>query len=415
MPIFYLLIWVLPLVNHPIWGRHIGPLSVYEYLGAFCLVYAIIHIFAIGRLPSVFATWEIRLFFLLYLIAFISALTQGQGVGLSDSSFIIYTSAMFLVFIAISIIDTPRRLRWTLLALIGSYGFASLYLIREWQAGHNIYRYFRPGWIVGDNNLFSTAAIFGITLAFVFMQGKRPRWEKWFCGGSLVVSVIGVTLAGSRGAFLGLATASMVLVWGMKNRVRNLLLIIFLVLPLSVLAPVSPLHRFLNPVASDTNSEQFHEQAWLAGLKMIKTHPLFGVGLGNFKTVMLQYAPPGTDIDSMAHNMFIEVAAELGIPAFLLFVGIFYSGYRGLIRVGKGASVPDVVRDAASAFRAALIGFALAGCFVSMEYQKPTWLALGLIACLPSLGRSRKPAPENPVKAALPQADEETPVEVLDA
>lgn len=230
-----------------------------------------------------------------------------------------------------------------------------------------------------------------------------------------MVSVIGVILGGSRGAFLGLVVTSVILVWQTSNRVHNLALIVFLLLPISILAPVSPLHRFLNPVASDANSEQFHEQAWLAGLKMIKTHPLFGVGLGNFKTVMPQYAPPGTDIDSMAHNMFIEVAAELGIPAFLLFVGIFYSGYRGLIRVRKAASVPDVVRDAASAFRAALIGFALAGCFVSMEYQKPTWLALGLIACLPSLGRSRKPAAENPVKAALPQADEETPVEVFDA
>jgi len=415
MPIFYLLIWVLPLVNHPIWGRHIGPFSVYEYLGLFCLIYAIFHVAAKGKLPSVFHTWEARFSFILYLIAFVSALTLGQGVGLSDSSFIIYTSAILLVFIAISIVDTPRRLRWTLLALIGSYAFASLYLIREWQEGHNIYHYFRPGWMVGDNNLFSTAAIFAIALAFVFMQGKRPSWEKWFCGGCLAVTVVGVILGGSRGAFLGIVVASMILVWQTKNRVRNLTLIVFLLLPISILAPVSPLHRFVNPVASDTNSEQFHEEAWLAGLKMIKAHPLFGVGLGNFKPMMPQYAPPGTNIDSMAHNMFIEVAAELGIPAFLLFVGIFYSGYRSLIRVRRRASAPVVVRDAASAFRAALVGFVLAGCFVSMEYQKTTWLALGLIACLPPLGRSRKRAHENPVKTALPQADEEVPVEVFDA
>jgi len=376
-------------------------------------VYAIIHIFAIGRLPSVFATWEIRLFFLLYLIAFISALTLGQGVGLSDSSFIIYTSAMFLVFIAISVVDTPRRLRWTLLALIGSYGFASLYLIREWQQGHNIYHYFRPGWIVGDNNLFSTAAIFGITLAFMFMQGKRPRWIKWFCAGSLVVSVIAVTLAGSRGAFLGIATASMVLVWGMKNRVRNLLLVIFLVLPLSVLAPVSPLHRFLNPVASDTNSEQFHEEAWLAGLKMIRTHPLFGVGLGNFKPMMPQYAPPGTQIDSVGHSMFIEVGAELGLPALLLLLGIFGSSYRALTRVRGAASAPQLVRDAATGLRAGLIGFALAGCFVSMEYEKTTWLAFGLIACLSPLARSRVRANKSPIEAAAVEESQEMPREVL--
>ncbi|MGH9711305.1 MAG: O-antigen ligase family protein, partial [Candidatus Acidiferrales bacterium] len=345
MPIFYLLVWVLPLVNHPIWGRHIGPLSVYEYLGVICLLYAIFHASAIGKLPSFFSTWEARLSFVLYVIAFVSALTIGQGIGLRDSAFLIYTSSMFLVFIAISIVDSPRRLLWTLLALIGSYAFASLYLIREWQVGHRIWNNFRPGWIVGDNNLFSTAAIFAIALAFVFMQGKRPRLGKWYCSGCLVVSVVGVILCASRGAFLGLIAASMILVWQTKNRIRNFALIVFLILPLSVLVPVSPLHRFLAPVASDTNSEQFHKQAWSAGLKMIATHPLFGVGLGNFKPMMPQYAPAGTDIDSMAHNMFIEVAAELGLPAFLLFAGIFYSGYRSLGRVRKNTLAPELVRD----------------------------------------------------------------------
>ncbi|HEV2616508.1 MAG TPA: O-antigen ligase family protein [Candidatus Acidoferrales bacterium] len=413
MPIFYLLIWILPLVNHPIWGRHIGPLSIYEYLGVVCVLYAIAHVLASRKFLPVFRTWMVRFAFVLYLIAFVSALTIGQGIGLEDSSFIIYTSSMFLVFIATSIVDSLKRLTWTVLALIGSYAFASLYLIREWQVGHRIFNYFRPGWIVGDNNIFSTAAIFAIALAFVFMQGKRPRWIRLYCAGCLVISVVGVILCASRGAFLGLIAASIVLVWQTKNRIRNLALIVFLILPLSVLAPVSPLHRFLAPVASDTDSEQFHKQAWLAGLKMIETHPLFGVGLGNFKPMMPQYAPAGTNIDSVAHNMFIEVAAELGLPAFLLFVGIFYSGYRSLARVRKKASAPELVRDAALAFRAGLIGFALAGCFVSMEYEKTTWLAFGLIACLSPLARSRAQTPGTPIEAPPFDESREIPFEVL--
>src|ERR1700722_19138135 len=163
---YYWLVGILPLTQHPIWTRKVGPLTVFEYIGVVCLVYACSHIVARGTLPPFLARWETRLVAMLYVIALLSALTKGRGIGLDNGPLIIYTSSFCLIFITISVIDSLRRLRWTVLTLIGSYGFASLYVIREWQQGHKLYRNFRPGWIVGDSNYFSTAAIFAIVLAF---------------------------------------------------------------------------------------------------------------------------------------------------------------------------------------------------------------------------------------------------------
>jgi O-antigen ligase len=393
MIVYYLLVWILPLMQHPIWGQKLGPLTVFEYFGVACFIYACSHVVARGMLPPLLSTWETRLVILLYLVVFLSSLIKGRGIGLDNGSLIMYTSSFLLVFISITVVDTLARLRWTVLALIGSYGFASLYVIREWQKGHLAYRNFRPGWIVGDSNYFATTAIFAIVLAFYFMQGKRPRWEKTYCLVSLLLTILAVTFCASRGGFLGLTVGALVLILHAKNRIRNLVLMSALVLPLSFALPMSPLHRLLDP-STDYGSTHFHLEAWTAGLHMIEAHPIAGVGLGNFKQLMPVYlfVPEGTsvDADTVAHNMFIEVAAELGLPALLIFLAIFWFTYRTLGKLRKSHSTHPLIRVTASALQAGLIGFAVAGSFVSAEYQKTSWMGFALMFCLMPLAKSQK-------------------------
>jgi O-antigen ligase len=407
MIFYYWLVGVLPLIQHNIWGQKIGRLTIFEYIGVVCFIYAVVHVLSRRVFPSFLSNWEVRLVLLLYLIAFFSALTRGGGIGLSNGPLIIYTSSLFLILITISVVDTLRRLRWTVLALIGSYGFASLYVIREWQQGHKVYRNFRPGWVVGDSNYFSTAAIFAIVLAFYFIQTKREHWEKTYCIVCLLLTVLAVTFCASRGGFLGLLAATLFLVWHTKRRARNLALLSALVLPLSLALPISPLHRLLDS-STDFGSTRFHMEAWKAGLRMIEAHPIAGIGLGNFKLVMPSYMAPGTNIhfESVAHNMFIEVAAELGLPAFLIFLGIFWCAYRTLGRLRRSSSTHPLIRETAAALQAGLVGFAVAGSFVSAEYQKTSWMGFALMFCLMPLARSRKLARQVQVAAPLAPMEE---------
>jgi O-antigen ligase len=411
MILYYWLVWVLPLIQHPIWGARIGPLTVFEYIGIACFVYACTHIVARGTLPSFFSAWETRLVVMLYVIVLLSGLIKGHGIGLDNGPLIIYTSSLFLIFISISIIDTLQRLRWTVLTLIGSYGFASLYVIREWQKGHNLYRNFRPGWVVGDSNYFSTTAIFAVVLAFYFMQGKRSPWEKTYCAVCLVLTNLAITLCASRGGFLGLTAAALVLVWSSKRRVRNLILMSALVLPLSLALPISPLHRLLNP-NQDYGSTRFHLEAWKAGLHMIEAHPIAGIGLGNFKLLMPSYMTPGTHIvvDTVAHNMFIEVAAELGLPALLIFLSMFWFTYRTLGKLRRFPQIHPLIRETASALRAGLVGFAVAGSFISAEYQKTSWMGFALMFCLLPLAQLQKPIRASPMQTDVAWKEDEVVV-----
>jgi putative inorganic carbon (HCO3(-)) transporter len=393
MILYYWLVWVLPLIEHPIWSARIGPITVFECIGIACFVYACVHIVSKGVLPAYFCAWETRFVLMLYVIVLLSSLTKGHGIALDNGPLIIYTSSLFLIFISISVIDTVQRLRRAVLTLIGSYGFASLYVIREWQKGHNLFKNFRPGWIVGDSNYFATTAIFAVVLAFYFMQEKRPLWEKIYCAICLGLTNLAITLCASRGGFLGLIAAALVFIASSKRRVRNLILMGALILPLSLALPISPLHRFLNP-KQDYGSTRFHLEAWKAGLHMINAHPIVGVGLGNFKLLMPSYMTPGTDIvvDTVAHNMFIEVAAELGLPALLIFLSMFWFTYRTLGSLRRSAQILPLIRQTASALRAGLVGFAVAGSFVSAEYQKTSWMGFALMFCLMPLAKSQRRA-----------------------
>lgn len=390
MILFYVLIWVMPLAQHPIWSRFVGQLTVIKYLGAACLLYACFHVSARRKVPPYFQTWQARLFLLFFVLAGISYWKKGPAFSLEMNPFVSYASFLLLFFITLTVVDSLRRLRGALLAAIGSVAFASLYVLREWQKGHNVYADFRPGWVVGDSNYFAASALFSLSLAFYLMQERRPRWERLFCVGCLVLTLLAVTLCASRGGFLGLIAAFLFIVWRSRQRVRNVALAGALLLPLSLALPVSPVHRLLHPNYGDEVSQQNHLLAWKAGLRMIQAHPLAGVGLGNFKPLMPSYLDPEDKVGTMAHNVYVEIAAEMGLPGLLVFLLILYLSYKTLERVRRQTlrSGPALLYQSAIGIEAGLAGYSVASFFLSTEYEKLFWLMLFLSMCLFSLTRS---------------------------
>lgn len=78
----------------------------------------------------------------------------------------------------------------------------------------------------------------------------------------------------------------------------------------------------------------------VVGSQIIREHPLLGSGPGTFP---LHYATTGYakafsanrkigDLYRRAHNTYLEIFSELGIPAGLLFVGLLGQGFFNLIR-----------------------------------------------------------------------------------
>jgi len=394
---FYFLIWIMPYDKHPIWDMQIAGLTLFYYVGAVCAIYAIFHLGFRRTAPRFFETWQARFFVASYLIAVISYFTQPFPVQLMFGPFLTYTALVVLFFVTLSVVDNLKRLRLVLMVFIGSVAFASLYVLREWQKGRGIAD-FRPGWAVGDSNVFAAIVAISAPVAFYLMREKRPRWERLFFLGCMGISILAAILGASRGGFLGLTAGFLVAVYKSRNRFRNLALIFAVVVPILLVAPYSPVQRFLHPTWRDTENIQTRTAAWEGGLHMVVRHPLLGVGLGNFKPLVLEYETGTFKEQSLAHNTYLEIAAELGIPALLLFLALLFSTYRTLEKVRRTSrrAKNRFLEMAALGLEAGLAGYCVNALTVSIQYLKDFWLVIFLAMCMASIARAAAKKEEKP-------------------
>ena len=124
-----------------------------------------------------------------------------------------------------------------------------------------------------------------------------------------------------------------------------------------------------------------------------------GVGLGSYRaaepayatqTVNLNFAQFIVEFRQLAHNMYLQVAAELGLFGLVLFLTILTLPLRLAARTlarfeRASAELEFLVRG----LFAGVVGMLAAYLFLSADLEKPLWLMLGLLASVPELLRER--------------------------
>jgi O-antigen ligase len=386
MIVVYLLISAMPLTRHPLWSELAADFTMIKYLGALGLAYAVIHLRVRQTPVRFFGTAQARWFIALSAVAMLSYFTEGSRLDVWERSPLMnYVSFLLFFVILLIVVDSEQRLRWVLLWAIGGVAFASMHLLREWQKYGQMGEY-RPGWVTGDSNYFTISAVACLPVAIYLGLNSRERWQRIFCLGSALVIFAATVVAASRGGFLGRMVACLFGVLRSERRARNLV-VLSLALVATLLAPVSPLRRMLLPAASDTGSADTRTALWSVGFQMISDEPLTGVGLGNFKAVLKFYG--ADELNHIAHNSFVEIAAEMGIPALLIFLAMIVTSLWSLERVRRftRGSPDSLIHAAACGIQAGVLGDAIALIFVSGQSQKLFWLMLFLSMCLPPLAR----------------------------
>jgi putative inorganic carbon (HCO3(-)) transporter len=389
MILFYLLVTVLPLTVHPVWSMFVGDLTIVKYLGFVCVLYAGMDLLMRSRAVDFFGTWQARLYLCFSGLVTLSFLGLSRPVALETSPLMIVLSLAMLFFTTLVLVNSLTRLRWTLLAAIGGLAFASLYVLREFQKFYSPDNQMRPGYVVGDPNYFTLSAVLCIPLAFSLMQERRPRWLRPFAGGCLVLMILAVTVAASRGGFLGLIAAFIYVLWRSRQRTRNVVIVACLIVPLSILAPISPLGRLLSPTRSDGEASDSRYVLWDAGLRMFQENWLTGIGVGNFKALSTSYQESGKTVQAIAHNTYIQLGAELGIFGLLAFVGTLVAAFVSLRKTATLALRlrASLLYHSAGGIQGGLIGYAVGAFFVSAEYQRLLWFMIFVSISLATLTR----------------------------
>ena len=266
------------------------------------------------------------------------------------------------IVVPLTVFSCLRESRWIRWLFLTWAGFGSLEAIRGFlqfaakvreahAAGQSFYDYYVSSRITGFTSHWNTYAaeeMFALVMlaAFLFFApGAVRRIWIWAAAAALVAAAI--LLSDTRGVWIATFAAGLYLVW-YWNRKLILLVPVAAVL-VFIASPHAIRERFesiVHPKEEDSNS--FRKIAWRSGLRMIETHPWFGLGPDGPKYHFMEYIPPDvprplpSGFYEHVHNVYLQYAADRGIPTALAFLWILIQipvdFWKGLRTVPPGRS-----------------------------------------------------------------------------
>jgi O-antigen ligase len=255
-------------------------------------------------------------------------------------------------------------------------------------------------------------------LVYYMRPGVKP-WLRMAAAISFTILTLTIVKTGSRGGFLGLV-AVMAYVLFYFRAIRKTTRIVAAVAGVLVLVVVGGetywvrVQSILRPEEDynwSDNNLAGRKAIWKRGIGYMAANPLLGVGVrcfgqaeGMLSAVGVQRSMRGQGFKwSTAHNSFVEIGAEVGLPALALFILAFVRSMKLLGRLRARASPRDPVSLQEGAFAQAVIGglltFVVAGFFLSQAYSAFLYtlfgLTIGLTKLHPELLGAPTPAPRH--------------------
>src|SRR5919108_4754251 len=243
----------------------------------------------------------------------------------------------------------------------------------------------RLGVGVYEANYLATILVLLVPVAFAFAWQQRVPSRRWLWVGAGLILVVMIVLTGSRGGFVGLVAAGVLFVY--RQRGLGAAAAVMAALVVGVLAlPTELSTRALATLSGDSSqlpteleaSNRAHIGLFWAALRMISDSPLIGVGPLNFRDLSTRYTR--LEQANMAHNMFLEIGAEMGLAVLFIFILLLVSAFRVLgstARLRGGAEARELA-GWAEGLRSGLSGYVVSGCFISAEYEKILWITIFL-------------------------------------
>lgn len=244
-----------------------------------------------------------------------------------------------VVFTAFRSAEWPRRLVWAWVATgaaAGAWGLVQFWLkwTRAHAAGQEFYVAYVADRITGFMShwmTFSSQMMFALLLgaALWLWGGLRPRL-RWAVAAALAVVSLALVLAMTRGIWIAAFCGLVYLVWCWRRwAVAALPVLAFL----AVLAgPESLRMRVVSLVQprGEMDSNMHRVVSWRTGMAMVQAHPWLGAGPEQVRLSFDKYVP--TDVPrplpvgfyGHLHNIYLQFAAERGIPAMLAIISMFF-------------------------------------------------------------------------------------------
>ena len=277
----------------------------------------------------------------------------------------------------------------------------------------------RAAGLLEDPNAFAMLIAFAVPMALLLVIRSPNLLHRLFWGGCCLLLLGGMTKTESRSGLVVLFLSLVIGAWHYRVELKRIrprhlgfaMLGMAIVIPLGIYAmPPGYVARIqtlsILSAGAKSQDESLGRRASyiVVGSQMIRENPLLGTGPGTFP---MHYATTGYakvfsanrkvgDLFRRAHNTYLEIFSELGIPAGLLFVGMLALGLYNMVRARR-AWMQRNNREQADLLTHLSISFlslTLFLMFLSAPNQKYVWIMLALSSVL------RLKAEEAPMREA---------------
>lgn len=298
-----------------------------------------------------------------------------------SDSFSALVSIGLLLVTTRALVSTEARMRKVVRVMIVASAFASMWIYRQ-----HFFQHISPAnGIEQDTNYESLTLVTGIPLAVWMVRYETGRW--WKRIGAVCVGLMagGVLLTESRAGVIAAIVMGLAAVVVSRRKVLTLGLVVLAIAAGVAMAPSGLGNRFRNikfeGIATNgaQGSTRIHVELIKAGLAMIKSYPLTGVGLEQFKDTAPNFNPELLQVAGrryIAHNTYIQIAGEAGLPVLLLFLILMAAAILNCRAARRSVNVP--LARMATAMQIGLIGFSIAAASVTATYVTTFWIVVFL-------------------------------------
>jgi O-antigen ligase len=215
-----------------------------------------------------------------------------------------------------------------------------------------------------------------LVCVFLVLAARSTPVLRVLALGALPLIAVSFIAAGSRGPVVGLTVGLLTLLVLTLRERRTRIRVVLVALAAAAgallvaqLVPGQDIERSFSVFTGSGGgfSSNGRSELWHAAWQTFQQHPLLGIGVGGFASVV--------PLDLYPHNIFLELGAEVGILGVVAVVVVVLGGVRALWRAHRSAALrPEV----------ALVAALLAAAFVNAQVSSDVtansmlWLAAGL-------------------------------------
>lgn len=348
-----------------------------------------------------------------------------------------WITPVFFFFLAINTIKDRNMIRNVVIIIIVAVTVVALMAIWDYidQGNKGSIEKSRIGGIAEQPNQLAAFFCYYMFLPFGFFLTNMSRFKYWGLLAVFLACFRGVMVTFSRGGYIAFAVGLYAIIF-FRSKILFVLLLLAtafvyfnpILIPAgiryrmgqtfvdkSVTAEMTSLNTasMQDAEAGLESSSRRRVEIWKASADLIRDHMMFGVGYRLYQE-MIQYYWEGGKMD--AHNTYIIIAAEMGVPALTVFLIIVLISLFQTYGLYLGTRDP-FAKALALGFLGGLFGLLASNLFGSrldaQEISSYFWILAALVMRLRILDAREKAKPGSTYHGVLPPAP--APVRRLDS